>query len=473
MKSPIRRTLKLVLVLSQFFVLANGYCQNLDEIYVSTECNKVFKVNVKTCESKLVIDTDLQFLDIAFNPIDKKLYGVESDGTLWFLSPRTGITRYIGPTSAGMNALTFTSQGELYGMSRVSLDLFVINTTNGQATSLGKISELSYSAGDINFYRGELYLFALDRKVVKIDLNDISRSRTIARTSLIDVFGATSAGCESNFYVSSDFNLYEISNLDFQRPLNICPNVVPCIIFGATSLVENVGELNFGPDRALCVGEEVRLYGTPDAISYKWQDGSAGSSFLVTQSGEYWVELTNACSTTSDTIEITYNPFPEVEVTEDLTFCEGRKATLEVSGNNDLYAYKWNTGAENSSIEVNRSGLFTVSVSLGNCTVSESISAEKVFCETILTLPNIFSPNGDFFNELFVPIKSEEIASMQTIIFDRTGNKIFETDDLGINWDGKLPNGREAADGAYFWWISYTNFLEETKEVRGTLVLTR
>lgn len=398
---------------------------------------------------------------------------MDSNNILWLMDIETGNSEQVGFTHQGMNALTFSSQGILYGASSFELDVFSININTGAVFSLGKMEQGSYSSGDLNFYKGDLYLFAIDKKVIKIDLEDISLSRTITTTSLNAIFGSTSAGCDSRFYVSSDLNLYEIANLNFLTPQTVCSDLVSCVIFGATSLVESVNNLDLGPDRSLCTGEEITLYATPDAIAYKWQDGSTANSFHVTESGKYWVEQTNLCGTLSDTIEVKLDDFPEIEVSEDLSFCAGRSATLTVNSNSQFSEYKWSTGNSSSFIEVETPGLYSVDVRLGNCLVSASILVEEEFCETVIELPNVFTPNDDGTNELFIPIRVEEIKSMKTIIFDRTGNKLYETDDLAIRWNGTFENEREAADGVYFYWVSYTNFLDVTNEIRGTITLLR
>ena len=45
--------------------------------------------------------------------------------------------------------------------------------------------------------------------------------------------------------------------------------------------------------------------------SYLWQDSSTNNSFNVVQEGEYYVELTNACSLVSDTLEVRFKPLPK------------------------------------------------------------------------------------------------------------------------------------------------------------------
>jgi len=66
-------------------------------------------------------------------------------------------------------------------------------------------------------------------------------------------------------------------------------------------------------------------------------------------------------------------------------------------------------------------------------------------------LPNTFTPNGDGSNELFVPIVNRFIESVDFIVYNRWGNKIFESRDPLINWDGTSFGGGEVAEGTYYY----------------------
>ena len=60
---------------------------------------------------------------------------------------------------------------------------------------------------------------------------------------------------------------------------------------------------NLGPNRELCVGDTIQLYPGLFA-SYLWQDNSTNDKFIVNQTGNYSVTVTNACRSTSDNVAI-------------------------------------------------------------------------------------------------------------------------------------------------------------------------
>lgn len=61
---------------------------------------------------------------------------------------------------------------------------------------------------------------------------------------------------------------------------------------------------NLGPNRELCVGDTIQLYPGLFA-SYLWQDNSTNDKFIVNQTGNYSVTVTNACGSASDNVAIT------------------------------------------------------------------------------------------------------------------------------------------------------------------------
>jgi gliding motility-associated-like protein len=88
------------------------------------------------------------------------------------------------------------------------------------------------------------------------------------------------------------------------------------------------------------------------------------------------------------------------------------------------------------------------------CPVSDS---SLVFVRTNsyrLTLPNVFSPNGDHLNDRFEPAFPGSVDQIKRmVIYDRWGNKVFEGNNISVSdenwgWDG-IFRGLEAATGVY------------------------
>ena len=73
------------------------------------------------------------------------------------------------------------------------------------------------------------------------------------------------------------------------------------------------------------------------------------------------------------------------------------------------------------------------------CTISESM----------LEMPNAFSPNGDGRNDVYHAKKYQSLTEFHATIFNRWGQKLYEWDDPAGGWDGKF-NGHDVKQGVYF-----------------------
>ena len=68
-------------------------------------------------------------------------------------------------------------------------------------------------------------------------------------------------------------------------------------------------------------------------------------------------------------------------------------------------------------------------------------------------LPNVFTPNGDNINALFVPIKNRFIDHVNFKVFNRWGEEVFShKGDPEINWNGEeIKSGKALTEGVYYY----------------------
>ena len=74
--------------------------------------------------------------------------------------------------------------------------------------------------------------------------------------------------------------------------------------------------------------------------------------------------------------------------------------------------------------------------------------------EPVYELPNVFTPNGDGFNDVFTPmhITPDLINKVKMHVFNRWGRMVFETEDIFINWDGNAVGTHlPCSEGTYFY----------------------
>ena len=65
------------------------------------------------------------------------------------------------------------------------------------------------------------------------------------------------------------------------------------------------------------------------------------------------------------------------------------------------------------------------------------------------SLPNTFTPNGDGANDLYRPFPYKFIDRIDLVIYNRWGQKVFETIDPDINWAGQNSSGKDLSQGVY------------------------
>ena len=81
----------------------------------------------------------------------------------------------------------------------------------------------------------------------------------------------------------------------------------------------------------------------------------------------------------------------------------------------------------------------------------DSAEIEVTVSESQIKVPNIFTPNGDGVNDLFL-VQYRSIAEFNMWVYNRWGKLVFSTTDPDRGWDGTIY-GKPAAEGAYFYVI--------------------
>ncbi len=69
------------------------------------------------------------------------------------------------------------------------------------------------------------------------------------------------------------------------------------------------------------------------------------------------------------------------------------------------------------------------------------------------SLPNVFSPNNDGINDLYVPLMTSYIEKVDMKIFNRWGGLVFETEDPQIIWDGKITGTNKLVTTGVYYYI--------------------
>ncbi|MBL7883713.1 MAG: gliding motility-associated C-terminal domain-containing protein [Bacteroidia bacterium] len=227
-----------------------------------------------------------------------------------------------------------------------------------------------------------------------------------------------------------------------------------------------------GADTTLCPGMATVLNAS-GATSYTWLPATGLSSTTianptssVASTTTYTVTGTAFCAdpvTDEVTVNILTANSYAVAAGPDLSICVGESFNLNafVSGGFGSNSFSWNqdglttdsianANTANASVNATIGGtntyIVTVTDFCGN-SVNDTVNVE-VIAECDLEVPNIFTPNNDGNNDAFV-IRGTGILSYSINIFNRWGNKIFESTNINDSW-----TGGGASDGTYFYIIT-------------------
>ncbi|MEO6406567.1 MAG: PKD domain-containing protein [Ferruginibacter sp.] len=116
---------------------------------------------------------------------------------------------------------------------------------------------------------------------------------------------------------------------------------------------------------------------------------------------------------------------------------------------------------------------YTVIVSDANgCTGTDTIRVKLYKVDPNLYVPTAFSPGNDELNDVFRPI-ALGIKSLESFrVYNRWGQLVFATTEIGKGWDGKF-GGQPQATGTFVWYAEATDYLGKKIAQKGTVVLIR
>ncbi len=300
------------------------------------------------------------------------------------------------------------------------------------------------------------------------------------------------------------------------------------------------------PDPPISIGEvmvcsdalQPLRVNVPAGLEVDWYDAPIGGNLLLENNpnystaipGTYYAEasssLTDCISPTRTSVTLTIYELPIV-TDEDLVFCEGETTTLSAENNS---SYLWTSGETSQSINVDRAGTFSVTVTNANgCSAIKTIVLRQIDkpqiasvtsdyrsiivslltegdyeyalndgpfqnspilgpvkgglyevkvrgtnnCAAVrmthlhLVIPKFFSPNGDGTNDSFAAEGIEYFTNYEISIFDRHGQLLQNSKNIDSAWDGTFNSVQLPATD--YWYLIRT----DTDVYRGHFALKR
>jgi hypothetical protein len=128
-------------------------------IFVIDSSRHLAMINLGTKVARPLATLSAQLTDIAFNPLDHRLYGI-SYNAVYAIDPISYSLRLIARLGVNdANALVFDSAGTAYFAGYYTDRLYRLNVTTGQAKVVGSTGPFR-SAGDLTFYNDQLVMAA-------------------------------------------------------------------------------------------------------------------------------------------------------------------------------------------------------------------------------------------------------------------------------------------------------------------------
>lgn len=131
-------------------------------------------------------------------------------------------------------------------------------------------------------------------------------------------------------------------------------------------------EVDLGGDSTfMCAGDTLTLNAGGGYLGYFWNDGSTDSTYQVLAGGLYYVTVfgPGGCSIT-DSIFISETAI-EIDLGNDQNICIGDTAWLDPGGG--YMNYLWQNGSINQTFGATQTGTYWVTVSVGSCSVTDSV----------------------------------------------------------------------------------------------------
>lgn len=213
--------------------------------------------------------------------------------------------------------------------------------------------------------------------------------------------------------------------------------------------------INLGNDTTIC-GDFDLIIGTNTlADKYIWNTGETTSRIHINKAGKYKLSVeNNTCKSKDSIIVLKRNKFNLNIGQPRLEICNNDTVTLRTGIHDTLnYITSWSNGSSNSSIIINQTGRYSVWVKdkLCNFIAYDTIDVDVYQGLGNVWVPNAFTPDNNSLNDIFKP--ESDITTFnyyKFAIFDRWGQKLFETTDPQKGWDG-FANNNLSQNDVYIW----------------------
>ncbi len=130
--------------------------------------------------------------------------------------------------------------------------------------------------------------------------------------------------------------------------------------------------VDLGPDTVLCPGEQLVLTVFPQGAVVDWSTGATSPQISVSTAGTYAVVIDRQGCLSTDAITVGVTPVPVPDLGMDRVLCEGETTLLVVDAPGATLT--WQDGSTAGSFLVDGPGLYSATVELDGCTMSDAVT---------------------------------------------------------------------------------------------------
>ncbi len=266
--------------------------------------------------------------------------------------------------------------------------------------------------------------------------------------------------------------------------MNSCLSIQTITLNNPTVISHTVVDTDI-PCTEACIGTiTLNVSGSTPPYSYSWSNGQSANPASGLCAGDYTVTITDDHSCTAidsgrvmvDFIFANFHTW-----VDDDTIYEGQATGLhgtQIPG----VIYNWtpaqfvaNNGAANTMVNPPNTTTFYLTVQdQYGCVTYDTVTIYivDVICEEpYVYIPNAFTPNGDNINDVF-NVRTQQGTEIYLAIFDRWGEKIFETYDLSNSWDGTF-RGKPCDPGVFVYYCEVICYNNKMYSKKGNVTLIR
>ncbi len=234
-------------------------------------------------------------------------------------------------------------------------------------------------------------------------------------------------------------------------------------------------------------GQKLNFQWTPTAYIQEVQgDGSiiivnipSNTTFTMNVSNQFGCKASDSTRVAFYNIEPTIGAISSSKDT--IIFNSGQFSQLGVKFD-PTYTYNWipqgglsNPSIHNPKASPSATTTYTLVVTdKGNCTLERKVTVAVInpdCVESNIFIPNAFTPNGDGRNDVLY-VRSHIIDKMEFAVYNRWGQKVYESTDKAAGWDGTFK-GQPLSPDVYGYYLKVTCYSGDEFFKKGNITLLR